>query len=429
MARPSKTALDLSNIVATKDSKWRVDFVRSLPSGQRFRRTTVRSDQAEAIAFRDTARAEYEKLKAGETVVISSGDTLEEWCEYCLTTVMPTMQNRRGRPYAPRTLEVYRSVLKTSVYPYAGTTKLQAFGKTHRINLLSQVLTDANKANVVKTLTVIFSIAEELDKRPANSNPFKGVSQSSRGSGRTTGKKIVTTTVDPQDARKKLVTETAVPDGLIIERVRVLSFGEEAALLAHVRTHPEHSDYLTLILLGLRLGLRIGEAIGLDWSAVDFAANTITIDQQTQREKGKGLVTRDPKSIAGTRVIPMPKSLSDHLRAVKIDSQSPHVVSNGKGLRRDPSRVQNRIKQLTEGAGLGDKVEGRRFVPRPSFHDLRRTCLTRLATGHVAPGVVVTPVPPTTLILISGHEDVETLLSFYTKGDASAVKMAMASMP
>ena len=426
MARPK---LDTKNIVPTPDGKFRVDIVRTLPNGQRFRRNTVRSSQEEAIKFRDEALVEYERVKEGEQVTATNGYTLQEWCEYCLDSIMPNQANRRGKPYEPRTLDVYRTVLKTCVYKYIGTVKLTALNVTHLDSLMPKVNTAANRANVKKVLSRCLTLAEDRNLRPRGSNPCKAITLPNAKRQRTTGKVIVTKERQASTGRILNSKTTVVPDGLIVETVRVLSFDEETSLLAHVRQHPRLADYETIILLGLRAGLRIGEVLALDWSAVDFEAGTLTIDQQVQRQTGKGLVVKDVKSDAGNRVVPMTKSLSDHLRAVKLLSSSPHVVSNGKNGRREAVLVAKNIRVLVEDAGINDKVEGRRFVPRPTSHDFRRTCLTRLATGHVAPGVIVTPVPPTTLILISGHEDVETLLSFYTKGDASGVALAMASMP
>ena len=49
-------------------------------------------------------------------------------------------------------------------------------------------------------------------------------------------------------------------------------------------------------------GLRRGEAAGLRWSDIDFAAATLTVGRQLQ-ETGRGLVVLPPKGIASNRVL------------------------------------------------------------------------------------------------------------------------------
>lgn len=430
MARPRTPDIDLKGIQGPKNGKYKVDVVRTMPDGQRFRRCTNTTSLEDAIEFRDKAIAEHKDLLAGAQQMASEGYTVESWAEHCLTSIMPTQASRRGKPYSTKTIDGYRILITNRVVPMIGSVRLDRLNVDHCDRLIGSLPTESLRVNVRNCLSRMMEIAEAKNKRPRNSNPLRSVIVGRTKVKRTDAStKIVTKERDPEDGRKTITKETAVPSGLIIEKVRVLTFDEEAALLKYVAEHPDHSDYLTLILLGLRAGVRIGEALGLDWSAVDFARNVIRIDQQATRVKGAGIQVSDPKSEAGFREIPMPKSLAAHLRGVKMLSTSAHVVCNRAGNRRDDKRASNRLKELMIGAGLNDKVDGRRFLPRPTFHDLRRTCLTRLATGRVAPGVVVTPVAPTVLVKISGHESVETLLSFYTTADDSMVVDAMASMP
>ena len=59
----------------------------------------------------------------------------------------------------------------------------------------------------------------------------------------------------------------------------------------------------------LALGLRQGEALGLEWGDIDFDAGSVTVRRALQRLKGKGLVMVEPKSQAGRRTIALPASL------------------------------------------------------------------------------------------------------------------------
>ena len=431
MARPKKAETDMTHIAERPDGRWRIDLVRKMPSGLQFRRTTVKSEKADAIAYRDRALEEYRRALAGEAVVSTNGYTVETWCRHCLDNIMRVQASRRGTPYSSKTIAEYRTILDRHIAPIIGNVRLSALSVENVNALLALVDSEPLRLNIHKAFSAFMQMAEGAGRIPRNTNPCRNVRIARTKTKRTDSSTVIRTKeVDSDDRRKRIAVDTPVPSGLIVEKVRVLTFEEESNLLEHVRNHPIHSSYSTLILLGLRLGLRIGEVLGLDWSAIDFDSNLVTVEQQASRIKGqKGMQVGDTKTVAGTRKIPMPKSLAEHLTVVKLLSTSAHVVCNRNGQRRDAARVHNRIKELMEGCGLNDKVEGQRFLPRPTFHDLRRTCLTRLATGYVGPNLRVTPVPPPILIRISGHEDVSTLLSYYTTADDGMVVAAMAQMP
>ena len=432
MARPKKTKVDFKSIRVQPDGRYRVDIVRVLPDGQRYRRSSAFKNLEDAATFRDKVLLECKTLIDGGAVVADSTYTLSDWCDHCLHTIMPTQANRRGKNYTANTLRGYRQLIDAYIKPSIGSVKLSRLNSDHVDALIGRLSTEPLKINTKNALSRILDLAEQKGKRPANSNPCRSV-RIGRTKHRRTGpttkivRKVKVSGEGP--STKYRVEEQSVPSGLPIESKRVLTFEEEKVLLNHVWTHHLHSSYYTPILLGLRAGLRIAESLGLDWDNVDFKRNMLRIEQQAQRVTGKGYQAVDPKSQAGFREIPMSPSLVEHLKGLKLISSSPHVVCNSHGDRRDAARCHNRLKELCEECGLGDKVERGRFLPRPTFHDLRRTCLTRLATGRVAMNISSTSVPPTVLIRISGHEDVQTLLSYYTVADDFDIRTAMAHMP
>ncbi|MFD5599869.1 tyrosine-type recombinase/integrase [Leucobacter sp. NPDC058333] len=68
--------------------------------------------------------------------------------------------------------------------------------------------------------------------------------------------------------------------------------------------------------LALDLGLRPGEAIALEWKHVDFAANTIRVEQEVVQVVGKGAqLAQMTKTAAGTRVIAVPPRIMGMLKA------------------------------------------------------------------------------------------------------------------
>ncbi len=66
--------------------------------------------------------------------------------------------------------------------------------------------------------------------------------------------------------------------------------------------------------VALALGLRLGEALGLAWDAVDLDRGLLTVRQALQRQQGKGLVLVQPKSRAGRRTIALPRQLRDAMQ-------------------------------------------------------------------------------------------------------------------
>jgi integrase len=53
--------------------------------------------------------------------------------------------------------------------------------------------------------------------------------------------------------------------------------------------------------------LRIGEACGLTWDAVDLEAGTIEVRAAAVRVRGGGLVVKTTKADAGTRTLVLPR--------------------------------------------------------------------------------------------------------------------------
>lgn len=49
--------------------------------------------------------------------------------------------------------------------------------------------------------------------------------------------------------------------------------------------------------------MRRGELCGLEWDDIDFENETITIRRSVVVVKGKGAVTKDPKTTSSNRVI------------------------------------------------------------------------------------------------------------------------------
>ena len=64
----------------------------------------------------------------------------------------------------------------------------------------------------------------------------------------------------------------------------------------------------------LATGVRIGEALGVQRSEIDFGAGTVNITSTIIRVKGEGLLRKPTKSMAGERTLALPTSAVDVLR-------------------------------------------------------------------------------------------------------------------
>ena len=93
---------------------------------------------------------------------------------------------------------------------------------------------------------------------------------------------------------------------------RPLTDAETAAALEVIATHP---DGLLLAAL-YYLGLRRGEALGLQWSDIDFSAHVVRIDRDIDFAAGPGAVGA-VKSRTSRRTVPMPQAAEDRFRAAR----------------------------------------------------------------------------------------------------------------
>jgi integrase len=91
-------------------------------------------------------------------------------------------------------------------------------------------------------------------------------------------------------------------------------------------------------------GLRIGEACGLAWAAVDLDAGTVDVRTAVVRVKGEGLVIKTTKTDTGARTLVLPQwcvaMLRDRARRMDSLEDSDPVFPAPLGGWRDPSNTQ-----------------------------------------------------------------------------------------
>lgn len=149
--------------------------------------------------------------------------------------------------------------------------------------------------------------------------------------------------------------------------------------------HPLES----LLTVALSVGLRQGEALGLQWRDLDFAAGTLSVRRALQRIDGEYRLV-ETKTARSRRTIALPavtlaalqahreRQLAEPVRALKWTGWDLVFADSQGGPLHGPT-VTRRFQALLAAAGL----------PRQRFHDLRHTCASFLLAQGVPMRVVM----------------------------------------
>jgi integrase len=175
-----------------------------------------------------------------------------------------------------------------------------------------------------------------------------------------------------------------------------------------------------LYVLGLFLGLRCGELLGLHWSDVNLEAGTLTVRRNLQRVDGE-LRTVTPKTERSERTIPLLGATADALRrhadrqAEERSNAGPdwietgHVFTSVIGTPIEPDNLRRSWYPLREKIGATDV----------RFYDLRHTCVTLLL--HLG-------VPPHTVRDIAGHSAIEVTMTIYAHTSLGQMRDALTKL-
>lgn len=180
------------------------------------------------------------------------------------------------------------------------------------------------------------------------------------------------------------------------ERAEITSLSDDQArkLLDVIVGHPlEH-----IIRFSLGTGVRVGEAVGLQWANVDFEAETIAIRNQLQRVPGSGLQLVPLKSASSRRNLPMISLVREslaYLKTLNIENELDLVFLNSVQMPIDQKGINIKLKQL--GSQIG--------VPNLSFHYFRHTAATLWLKAGVPMSVVRDLLGHSSIFLTTGTYD------------------------
>lgn len=219
------------------------------------------------------------------------------------------------------------------------------------------------------------------------------------------------------------VTPVRTPKGAHrVDKGAMMTEEEVTAFCRVIRGDRDEGVYL----LGLLLGLRIGEVMGLSWDHVDLQAHEARIVQQVQRVTGRGMVVKPLKTgRAGARVVPLPLRLVEALWARRlVEAQDRERAWTTWREDFDRHRLVFRSRQ---GTPLEQNEVRRRFLallaqidlPPRRFHDLRHNCATILFGRGVSAKLVQE---------LLGHTNIGITLDLYTHVPKGAMRTAVAEM-
>jgi integrase len=147
---------------------------------------------------------------------------------------------------------------------------------------------------------------------------------------------------------------------------RELALPELKAIIDHAS-----GEYRTLLAIGLYTGLRLGDAVRLDWAEIDLRRGVIvTVPRKTSRTSGS------------TVAIPISGAFRRELEALGPLASGPVLPGLAKSYERDRSTVTVGVLDLFERAGVKTSVAvpGRkRAVMIAGFHSLRHSFITNAA--------------------------------------------------
>lgn len=177
----------------------------------------------------------------------------------------------RSGSLKPRTVESYRSLLRIHILPKISGVDLDELNSGHLVQLLASIVASGH----TRTAELCFVLLKAALKDCAG-NPMRGV---------------------PRPAH---IQQT--PDAWSDDQIR-----------AYMVALQNHKHGLALQ-LGIVLGLRRGEIVGLRWSDIDFERGLVLIVNQRLRLDTGQIIDGTPKSRSSVRSLPLPAPLLLQLR-------------------------------------------------------------------------------------------------------------------
>ena len=380
------------------DGQWHAwVVVGTKPNGRPDQRHVKRATREEVEERVDEL---LDQKKSGQVVKPGRPQTVQQWLETYFDTVA-------ARRIDPTTITGYRSKMRNYVYPQAGSVRLDRLTPEHvdriYLDMQRRGLADATIVQTHRILSRALEVAFRRGMIPRN---------------------VAKLLEDNPTAKKREMT--------------AFTESEAKQVLAAAERRRNSARWS----VGLALGLRQGEALGLRWQHVDLNAGTMQVFWQLHRrpfehgcvEGGKptcgrrrggncpkkilrmrtgeiqldgGLILKAPKG-SGKATIPIPKELVAELRRHKeiqelektmaeaAYAQHGLVFAELDGSPIDPARDWAEWKDLLKAAGVRDV----------RVHDARHTAATLMLAQGVQIEVVQEVLRHSSIVVTRGYQHV-----------------------
>ena len=299
--------------------------------------------EAELTAAKNNAK----KLAGlGDFSTATVGEWLDEWLRIRQMDV-------DEETLSERTYDTYDDVIRLHLKPKLGPIRMQSLQPANIRSIIKTKLKNGLSGRRVQYIYTVLNMAltQAENDRAILWNPCKAVKK-------------------PIAAKRQYIVITQTQYDTLIEAV-------------------SNSSLQPLTALAWDTGMRLGELLGLTWSAIDFKKATITVAQTVRRTKTKGVhLSNTLKSDNANRVLPLTTSAAAALKAHK-KRQAEHRLSIGlkyhsefdlvfpllDGSPQDPSTASSDWGKIKSKLG---------FPANLHFHDLRHTYASTLEEMDVS---------------------------------------------
>jgi len=322
--------------------------------------------------FYGKTRAEVAKKLQEAQRTVSDGGPIPPERQTVATLLETWLENGAARRVRPRTIERYKEIVSLHLIPSLGDVRLSKLSPVDVEKMMSNALAKG--------------------AAPRSVSHFRAVLRTALNAGMRWGW-----------INRNAAALCEPPRVGSVER-RVLGVADAKAVLEAVR-----GDRLeALYTVSLACGLRQGEALALDWAAVDLDSGAIRVARSLERLDGQWHFS-EPKTRSARRVVPLPEPVTVALRGHRSRQLQERlqagpawegerwgalvfVTETGSPL--SGSHVLRRLRKLLAMASL-DSMR---------YHDLRHGAASLMAAQGV---------PPRVAMEVLGHADFSTTMNIY----------------
>jgi integrase len=347
------------------DGRWEARLNLGWHDGKRVRKSYFASTREEVAKLLADAKAQHDK----GIPIPHSGSTVAGFLLGWLDTVKSTVR--------PRSYESYELHVRHHINPEIGSVRLSGLRPEHIRRLLKRKLDSGLSPQTVVHMRTVLNTAlrQAIGDRLLSWNPVSSVKR-------------------PKVRRRAHNEFTS-------EQARAFLAAAENTRLG------------TAFAIGLSLGLRRGEVLGLRWCDIDLEAMTLRVEQTLQRVRAKvigaaGFVASEPKTERSRRTLALPAMLIPLLRRHRArqaqerlaagadwaDSLGGLLFTTAHGRPIEPRDVQAEFKATLAAAKLPDM----------RLHDLR----------HAAASFLIAQGLPLRLVMeVLGHSTIALTADTY----------------